>query len=67
MREERKYGRSSANDGGGSVFKNAGENFVHRQPSNGRSTQAISQMSMGQGETTANSMISSPSYNRGGY
>ena len=63
LREERKNGSVSASSSG-SVFKNAGQDTVHRQRQNsfnGRSQQ-MTQMSGANGiETTATSILSSPS------
>ena len=42
LREERKNGVAGGHNTSGSVFKNAGADFVHRNASNGRSTQGIS-------------------------
>ena len=45
LREERKNGVSGGHNTSGSVFKNAGADFVHRGASHGRSSHGISQMS----------------------
>ena len=79
LREERKNGVSGGgHNTSGSVFKSAGADFVHRNASNGRQSNGISQMSLAhQDSSTAHSMLSSPNirgdgqyqsmYNRAGY
>ena len=63
LREERKNGVGSS--ASSSVFKSAGQDFVHRQGSQTRS-QGYTQMSNPNGQdSTAMSMISSPSIHGG--
>lgn len=63
LREERKTGVSSS--ASSSVFKAAGERSVHRQGSQNRSQQHTQMSNAGGQDTTATSMLSSPSIHGG--
>ena len=65
IREERKSG-GIGGSASSSVFKNVGQEFVHRQSSNGRSQQHTQMSNPNVGEnSTATSMISTPSIHGG--